>query len=89
MAAIDKLYVHSPEELKEFLAWANENNDKCLKETGEDMLVYISRYEHQNRNFKNGSPIANFPLSIDEFLLKYCTIGFVLKYLEKQCGFIY
>ncbi len=86
MAAIDKIYADAWE-YKKFKAWLDDNNDLCVKETGDsarDML--FDRDDVFKDNPTAQLSISSFPEVIDKWLLKRCPLSFITDKIKSQYG---
>lgn len=72
MAGIDKIY-GSTEQWDEFYNWCKDNNPEALG------------YFHPREDYGESiRPITNFPEMIDRWLLKNCSIPFVIGRIKEQ-----
>lgn len=91
MAGIDKIYVDSYKQYKEFYDWCVKFNDLCIKDTSYSLLdgFYYTEEEiieyYGKEGFRIfGFPITNFREIVDRWLYKHCPISFVRERLDDQ-----
>jgi len=73
MAGIDKIY-GTTKQYAEFRAWLEKYNRKAIP-------YLYPKFDYEDNSER---PISNFPEKIDKWLLKYCTIDWVVKKIKEQ-----
>ncbi|EKU92173.1 hypothetical protein [Bacteroides oleiciplenus] len=88
MAAIDKLYCYSKKDFIIFYQWCIKFDHMCQKETQKSIMDFLyTDLEHYDTTFSSyvfGVPVANFPNSIDMWLLRHCPVEWVRSRLREQ-----
>ena len=85
MAAIDKIYLDSYEQYKEFKEWCKQQppfKDKYGKET--KLEFYLFRYITEDSTFPR--PVCSLPYYLDAYLIQHCPFDFVQKELMLNYG---
>lgn len=85
MAAIDKIYVNSYDEYQQFKQWCALQpplEDKYGKKVR--LVDYLYRYDEP---FEGCHPSANLPYYLDAYIIRHCTLDFVLKELQVNYGY--
>ena len=75
MAGIDRIY-GSNKQYDEFFLWVKENN--------KDLIPFF--YPKEGYIAVLERPITNFPVWADKWLLKTCSIKWVINYIREQYG---
>lgn len=77
MAGIDKIYGNKAQ-YNELRSWCEKNKPEAL--------LYFYPWEAEWLTDNEQHPITNFPEKIDKWLLKNCTLSWVVKYIKEQYG---
>jgi len=85
MAGIDKIYLPKEQGIL-FLNWAKDNNDKCLKESGFNLLNCFYDFQEYEVEIQ---PITNTNVGIDRWLILNCPFYFVQEQLANKYGYFY
>lgn len=90
MAGIDKIYI-TEEQLPFFKHWVKKVSDKCLQETGYNIMDYVYNLDIKKvrKDYMGVAefPVSNFPEEIDRWILNgNCGIDFILNRVKFQYG---
>ena len=87
MAGIDKIYVDDYNDYISFINYCKTIQEDIQKLFNVDIFNYFYFTELTEESFKiedNNYPLTNFPHKIDYYLIKNCTIPFIIDRLEDQ-----
>ena len=85
MAAIDKIYLNSYEEYKQFKEWCEEQ-PKLKDKYGKEQSITAYLYHWDEWEGKDEHPIFNAPYYVDAYLIRNCPIEGVQKELMVNYG---
>ena len=89
MAGIDKIYVDNYNDYISFINYCKTIQEDIQKLFNVDIFNYFYFTELTEESFKtddNEYPLTNFPHKIDYYLIKNCTIPFIIERLKDQYG---
>jgi len=93
MVGLDKIYVNSYKEFKEFYGWCVKYKEECLKETEMNLLhsfYFIPNdIEESKGYYSENLAVTNTNRTIDRWLYLHCPIDTIrehVEYIESDYG---